>query len=195
SAPTPITEETEAAGLSRLSVGGPLEAERGMSTSVDLTRAAGPLSTTLSVFYSRVKTPLDVERTDRYALRNLPTPTTNAGIEAVGIWKTEDFSFVASYAYIHSREDTDEGRAEVPLTPRHSVGLDAAWESDDGWRVGVEWYYTGVQRLEANPYRGESAPYSVFGVLANRRVGRALLFVNGENLTNVKQTDWDPLLR
>jgi iron complex outermembrane receptor protein len=32
-------------------------------------------------------------------------------------------------------------------------------------------------------------------VLASRRLGRALLFINGENLTNVKQTDWDPLLR
>jgi outer membrane receptor for ferrienterochelin and colicins len=193
--PTPITEETEAAGLSRLSVAGPLEAERGTSTSVDLTRVAGPLSATLTVFHSRVVDPVDVERTDQYVLRNLPNPTTNAGIEAIAIWKTEDFSFVANYAFVSSREDTDEGREEVPLTPRHSVGLDAAWELGDLWRLGVEWYYTGRQRLEANPYRAESAPYSVFGILANRRVGRALLFINGENLTDIKQTDWDPLLR
>jgi iron complex outermembrane receptor protein len=72
---------------------------------------------------------------------------------------------------------------EVPLTPRHSVGVDGAWESEEtGWRVGVEWYYTGVQRLEANPYRGESAPYSLFGVLVVKRIGRSTLFVNGENL-------------
>lgn len=74
-------------------------------------------------------------------------------------------------------------------------GLDGAWELGDVWRLGVEWYYTGPQRLEANPYRTESVAYSVFGVLASRRLGRALLFINGENLTNVKQTDWDPLLR
>jgi outer membrane receptor for ferrienterochelin and colicins len=193
--PTPITEETEAAGLSRLSVAGPLKAERGTSASVDLTRVAGPLSATLTAFYSRVVDPVDVERTDRYVLRNLPDPTTNAGIEALAVWKTEDFSFVANYAFIRSREETDEGREEVPLTPRHSVGLDAAWELGDLWRLGVEWYYTGRQRLEANPYRDESAPYNVFGILASRRVGRALLFINGENLTDTKQTDWDPLLR
>ena len=80
-------------------------------------------------------------------------------------------------------------------TPRHSAGIDGAWEFGDAWRVGVEWYYTGAQRLEANPYRTGSAPYHVFGVLASRRVGRALLFINGENVTDVKQTDWDPLLR
>jgi iron complex outermembrane receptor protein len=168
SAPTPITEETEAAGLSRLSVAGPLKAERGTSTSVDLTRVAGPMSATLTAFYSRVVDPLDVEHTSRYVLGNLTNPTTNAGIEAIAIWKTEDFSFVANYAFIRSREDTDEGRKEVPLTPRHNVGLDAAWEPNDMWRFGVEWYYTGRQRLEANPYRDDSAPYHVFGILASR---------------------------
>ena len=69
------------------------------------------------------------------------------------------------------------------------------WEREGKGRIGLEWYYTGVQRLEANPYRSESAPYSVFGALVSRKIGRALLFVNGENLGNVKQTDWDPLLR
>ena len=94
-----------------------------------------------------------------------------------------------------TRETTDDGRVELPLTPRHSVGLDAAWDVADRWRLGIEWYYTGRQRLEANPYREEGAPYSVFGVLASRRIGRVLVFINGENLTDVKQTDWDPLLR
>jgi outer membrane receptor for ferrienterochelin and colicins len=194
-APTPMTEETEAAGLSRLSIEGPLTAERGTSTSLDVTRVAGPLSVTVTGFYSRVVDPVDVERTDRYVLRNLPNLTTNVGLEAIAIWKAPEFSLVANYAFVHSREDTEAGRAEVPLTPLHSVGLDAAWELGDLWRFGVEWYYTGRQRLDANPYRSESAPYHVFGLLASRRVGRAVLFINGENLTDIKQTDWDPLLR
>jgi iron complex outermembrane receptor protein len=195
-APTPITEETEAAGLSRLSVAGPLKAERGTNTSIDLTRAAGPLSATVTGFYSRIVDPIDVERTQQYVLRRLAEPTTNAGLEAVAIWKTEDVSLVANYAYVRSRETTDEGRIEVPLTPRFSVGIDAAWELEGAGKIGVEWYYTGPQRLEANPYRTESGSYNVFGVLASRNIGRRLLlFINGENLTNVKQTDWDPLLR
>jgi len=194
-APTPITEETEAAGLTRLSIAGPLRAERGTNTSIDVTRIAGPLSVTLTGFYSRIGDPVEVERTERYELRNLPQPTTNAGVEAIAIWKTENASLVANYAFVRSRETSEEGRVEVPLTPRHSVGLDGALEFGDAWRLGVEWYYTGRQRLEANPYRVESAPYSVFGLLASHRIGRALLFVNGENLTDVKQTHWDPLLR
>jgi iron complex outermembrane receptor protein len=194
-APTPITEETEAAGLSRLAIARPLKPERGTNTSIDLTRVVGPLSATITGFYSRIVDPVEVERTDAYVLRNLAQPTTNVGVEAVAIWKTEDLSINANYSYVCSRETTEEGRVDVPLTPRHSVGLDGAWELGDRWHLGIEWYYTGLQRLEANPYRSESAPYSVFGVLASRRVGRTLLFINGENLTDVKQTDWDPLLR
>src|SRR5207244_1044294 len=163
--------------------------------SFDLTRKRGPLSATLTLFHSTVSDPVDVERTGSFVLTNLQEPTTNAGVEALAVWKADDFSFVANYTYVRSRETTDEGRVDVPLTPRHSVGLDAAWEWEGKARLGVEWFYTGEQRLEANPYRMESRPYSVFGVLATRRVGRALVFINGENLTDVRQTGWGPLLR
>ena len=109
----------------------------------------------------------------------------------------EIFSIVANYAVRALRDKTrSTERADVPLTPRHSVGLDAAWELGDAWRLGVEWYYTGRQRLEANPLPRRSAPLlacsASWPVVA---LGRALLFINGENLTDVKQTDWDPLLR
>ena len=194
-APTPITEETEATGLSRLTVVAPLRPERGKSASFDVTRASGPLSTTLTLFHSTVSDPVEVERTESFVLKNLSAPTTNTGIETLAVWKTDDFSFVANYAYVRSREVTDEGLVDVPLTPRHSVGLDAAWEWEGAGRLGVEWFYTGIQRLDANPYRTESRPYSVFGVLATRRFGHALLFINGENLTDVRQTRSQPLLR
>jgi outer membrane receptor for ferrienterochelin and colicins len=195
SAPTPLTEETEATGLSRLTVDGPLKPERGKSASFDITRAAGPLSATLTLFHSTIRDPVEIEHTDRFALRNLAAPTTNGGVEALGVWKTEDFSFVANYAYVRSRQTTDEGRVDVPLTPRHSVGLDAAYEWQGVGRLGVEWFYTGAQRLEANPFRTESRPYSVFGVLATRQIKRVLIFINGENLTDIRQTRWEPLVR
>lgn len=83
---------------------------------------------------------------------------------------------------------------DVPLTPRHSAGVVGMWEREDVGRVGVE-YYTGVQRLEHNPYRTTSEPYMIVGLMAEKQFGRVRLFVNGENLTGVRQTTWDPLLR
>ncbi len=45
------------------------------------------------------------------------------------------------------------------------------WEPEGKGRVGLEVYYTGRQRLEVNPYRDESRPYVIVGLLAERRVG------------------------
>jgi len=69
------------------------------------------------------------------------------------------------------------------------------WERTGKGRLGVEVYYTGVQRLEENPYRAASRPYVILGMLAERQVRRVRLFINGENLTGVRQTRWDPLIR
>ncbi len=195
SAPTPITEETDAAGLSRLTVESPLQAERGRSLSIDLTRRHGPLSATLTAFYSKVTRPVEVDRADRFVLANQGGPTTNVGLEALGIWSAQGFSLVGNYTFVRSRESDAGRRVDVPLTPRHSLGVDAAREWDRGTRLGVEWFYTGTQRLDANPYREQSAPYSVFGILVTQRFGHVQLFVNGENLTGVRQTSWEPLLR
>jgi iron complex outermembrane receptor protein len=69
------------------------------------------------------------------------------------------------------------------------------WEREEVGRVGVELYVTGEQRLEENPYRDRGKPYLILGLLAERVWGRVRLFINGENLTGVRQSRWDPLLR
>ena len=101
----------------------------------------------------------------------------------------------ASHAWVTATEvDGDGTRADVPLTPRRTWGVIAAWERHGTARVGVELYRTGRQRLEDNPYRQESAPYTIFGMLAERRVGRVRLFINFENLTDTRQSRFDRLL-
>jgi iron complex outermembrane receptor protein len=196
-APSPLTEETEAAGLTRLGMPQPLRAERGRSVSFDLTRAFGPVSLTTTFFGSNVRHPVHVNRGNAYEILNQPESTTNRGLELLGTWRKEPFSATASYTYVRSSEvDLDGGRADVPLTPRHSVGLVGVWEAEGKGRLGVELYYTGRQRLEYDPYRQSSEPYVIFGVMGERKVGRyTRLFLNLENLTDVRQTRWGSLLR
>ncbi len=193
--PTPITEETEAAGLTRLEVRQPVEAERGLSASFDVSRTDGPVSYTATLFASRVNDPLHVERSPSYVLSTLPDPTTNLGLELLGTLRKEPFSVTATYTYVRARETVDAIEQDVPLTPRHSAGVVGMWEAEDVGRVGIEWYYTGRQSLEENPYRAVSEPYMILGLLAEKQFRRVRLFVNGENLTGVRQTRWDPLLR
>ena len=194
-APTALTEETEAAGLSRLSIPAPLRAERGRSASFDVTRSHGAFSGTVTLFTSRVRHPIEVDRTEAFTLRNLDAPTTNKGVELLGMWRRAPFSATASYAYVDARYRPDTTTLSVPLTPKHSAGLVGMWEREEAGRVGFEWYYTGEQRLEANPFRTRSEPYMIVGALAERRIGRYRVFVNAENLGNVRQTRWDPLIR
>ena len=190
---TPLTEETEAAGLTRLTVDGPLQPERGRSVSIDVTRTHGPFAYTATVFGSRIGEPVHVDRSI-YRLRNLVEPTTNVGLELLGIFRQSPVAVTASYTYVQAREVVHGVSDDVAQTPRHSVGLVTMAENEDG-RLGVEVYYTGRQRLEANPYRDVSEPYVIVGVLAERRVGPLRLFVNGENLTGVRQSRWDAILR
>ena len=194
-ASTPLTEETEAAGLTRLQTSQSLDAERGLSASIDVTRTAGPFSVTTTVFASRIKDPVHVDRSPAYLLRNLVDPTINAGVELLGTFRKEPFAVTATYTYVHAREVVDAVAQDVPQTPRHSAGLVGMWEAEDIGRVGIEWYYTGRQALEENPYRTVSEPYMIVGFLGERHFGRVRLFVNAENLTGVRQTRWDPLLR
>ncbi len=194
-ASTPLTEETEAAGLTRLHIERPLDAERGLSASFDLTRTDGPLSYTATLFGSRISDPIHVDRSPSYVLRNLIEPTVNVGVELLGTFRRAPFAVTTTYTYVHAREIVDGVAEDVPQTPRHSAGVVGMWEVEDAGRFGVEWYYTGRQALEENPYRSTSDSYMIVGLLAERQFGRFRLFVNGENLTGVRQTKWDPLLR
>lgn len=98
------------------------------------------------------------------------------------------------YAFVRSRQQDSGVRVESPLSPRHSLGLVGMWERENVGRVGLEYYFTGTQRLEANPYRSRSKAYSIVGMLAERKIGPVKVFLNAENLTNVRQTKFDPLV-
>ena len=69
------------------------------------------------------------------------------------------------------------------------------WEKEGVTRVGLECYYTGRQRLEYDPYRNQSLPYTIAGAMAEHKIAaQAKLLLNLENLTDVCQARWDPLL-
>jgi len=69
------------------------------------------------------------------------------------------------------------------------------WEDPAWGRIAFEVFYTGRQRLDENPYRDESRRYVVIGFSAERRWGPFRLFFNAENITDVRQTRHDPLVR
>ena len=227
-APTPFTEETEATGLTPLLPLVGLVAERATSGSLDvggpLEFALGRLELNATAFGSRVRYPLHVvdapgttaSGASRIQLANADDATRTWGAELLGRLVRElgessadgeeapALRVTGTYTYLRSTGcESDTGmatceRREVPLTPRHAAGVVAAIEQHDRGRVGLEVYYTGRQRLDENPYRTESRPYVVLGLLGERAIettaGTARVFVNFENITNVRQTRYDSLV-
>jgi iron complex outermembrane receptor protein len=206
-APTPFTEETDETGLARLAPLVGLRAEQATSFNADLTWSRGPFEVTGTVFGSRVAhavqlftrpadavtpvTPWTV------ALVNADDPTHTWGTEALARYRKGAFVVMATHAWTRSTElDVDvSARREVPLTPRHALSLNAMLEGPEWGRAGIEAYYVGQQDLEDDPYRARSRSYVLIGALFERRVGRVRLFVNAENLLDVRQTKDAPLIR
>lgn len=198
-APTPFVDEIEAAGLSRLEPLRGLKAEVADTASLDVGYKIGRLELNASLFGSSAANALRLETLasgDRVRLINVDRATRTYGVELLLRQRWDDFSITGSYVYVNATEPTDDGigRQAVARTPRHTGGLVAMWEKEGKGRLGFEAYYTGGQRLEGNPYRARSRPYVELGVLGEIVVGKARLFVNAENLLNIRQTKYDRLL-
>jgi iron complex outermembrane receptor protein len=191
--PTAFTEETEATGLMRILPLKDLHVERAQSLSGDLGWKSRHLELNATVFGSVVRNPVALRGLE---VVNLSGPTRTVGTEFLARFRQGRFNIVASHTFVHSSEiEKMTGQRDlVPLTPRHTTGVDTMWEDPDRMRIGFEVYYTGQQRLEDNPYRTESIPYWVYGILIERRVGPVRLFLNAENIGDVRQTRHDPLV-
>ncbi|MDQ2665637.1 MAG: TonB-dependent receptor [Gemmatimonadota bacterium] len=202
-APTALTGETELFGLTR--VVGPLnlDAERARSASLDVSSTRGPFEASATLFASRVANPVGLRRvtgdtTGALRLVNAIGSAHTHGAELFGVYNEEPVIVTAFYALARTRETSPEtGRLrETPYVPRETGGLDVAFEEDEsGTRFGIEAFYTGPQALDENPYRAVAPGYATIGLLASQRFGAATVYVNLENLTNVRQTSFDPLLR
>jgi outer membrane receptor for ferrienterochelin and colicins len=210
-APVPFTEETEVSGLGALQPLTGLQAERAVGGSLDVN---GPVRTTLgalevnaTVFASRLSHAVaarEVAGDPRMLmLVNAPLDARTWGAELLARLVRGRARITGTYAFLRATEwNPDRGasnvRRDVPLAPRHTAGIVGSVEEEERFRIGLELYYTGRQALEDNPYRTSSRPYLIVGLLGERWIetpaGTARVFLNLENIGNVRQTRYDPLL-
>jgi iron complex outermembrane receptor protein len=197
--PSPFTDETEAVGLTPLSPLGDLEAERAVSGMFDVGRGIGPWELNATLFGSEIDDALVVtdDGLGGLMISNATGSVRTWGTELLARVEQEPIHLTATHVYTRSTEIDPGGgsRREVPLTPRHTVGIVGAWEDEDWGRAGIEVYYTGRQELEDNPYRSSSDPYFVLGFLVERRFGPVRAFLNAENVLDTRQTGYDRLVR
>jgi iron complex outermembrane receptor protein/outer membrane receptor for ferrienterochelin and colicins len=202
-APIPFVEEIEAAGISRLEPLDGLEKETARTASLDIGYKTGPIEANATLFASDVKNITRLEAfssgegtgLDRVRLINTDGTTRLRGTELLLRYIWGDFKVTGSYVFVDSSEPANDGmRQQVPLTPKHTAAMVAMWERHGEFRLGLELYYSGKQQVENNPFRTISDDYLDIGLLGEITLGKVSLFVNAENLLNVRQTRVEPLI-
>ena len=197
-APTPFVDEIEATGLGALLPLHGLHAERVVTESLDAKWADEGWDVNVSVFSSEIRDALTVQSApgEKLDLVNAPGPQRAPGAELLIHYVAGPLQVIGSWSYINATEAALSGlRQEVPLVPRHSAELGAILENKERGRIGLELGYTGRQALEDDPYRSLSEPYFELNALGEIHFGGISIFVNAINLTNIRQTRFDPLIR
>jgi iron complex outermembrane receptor protein len=197
-APTPFVDEIEATGLGALLPLRGLHAERAVTESIDAKWADDGWDVNASVFNSEIRDPLEAQSMPglKLALVNAPGPRRAPGAEVLIRYVTGPLQLIGSWSYINATEQLASGpRQQAPLVPRHSAELGFILENEKRGRIGLEAGYTGRQALADDPYRSLSEPFFDLNALAELRFSGLAIFLNAINLTDVRQTRFDPLIR
>jgi iron complex outermembrane receptor protein len=198
-APTPFLEENDESGLTPVLALSGVSAERARGASFDLGLARGAIEVNATLFGSQVEDALQRRELEprSFAVVNASLAVRTWGTELLARYRRGRLLLLATHSYTSSSEEdpTSPGaRRAVPLTPGHVASFNALFEDEKRGRIGLELYYVGPQPLDENPYRSEGRAHVLFGALFEKRVGRTRAFLNLENIGNVRQTRFDPLL-
>jgi iron complex outermembrane receptor protein len=199
--PVPRNESTDVVGLSRVRPFRGVVPEVARNAILDAAWSDGPWEVDGLIFGSVVKHPLILRdfspEPGRIEFVSAGTPARTYGGEFLARVHRGPVQAIASYTYVHSmgEDSTSTMRRHIPLTPWHSAELAGIWEKEGRGRFGIEVSYTGRQRLEDDPYRDVGRQYVTVNALGEVRIGPASLFVNAIDLTDVRQSWFDPLIR
>ena len=197
-APTPLVDEVEATGLGALLPLHGLHAERAHTESLDAKWTDAGWDINASVFSSEIRDALAVQGApgEKLQLVNAPGSRRAPGAEVLIHYVEGPLQIIGSWSYLNATEASPSGLSQrAPLVPRHSAELGGIFENKKRGRIGLEAGYTGRQALEDDPYRSVSEPYFELNALGEIHFGSVSIFLNVINLTNVRQTRFDPLIR
>lgn len=145
-------------------------------------------------FYTRLNSPL-ILNTDSLSSGILSYENTDSQVDSKGFetnlkFGLEPFKLFLMYSYIDAQRRSNNLSTELPLTARHRFGAVIMYEVEDKWRVGLEGYYTGHQRLSTGE---KTRDYWITGFMVERIWERFNLFLNFENFLDTRITRWQPV--
>lgn len=197
--PTIFTEESEEL-LFRgvLPIGNAVDAERsrGGTFDVNYRDTVGEkfsYSINQMFFYTQITDPLVLNPVGGgyYRYANADSSVISKGFET-NIRLGYDIAKVFfGYTFTDAKAGYLPGDRVLPLTPRHKINSSFVIEKHENFKLGLEAHHTGNQTLTD---RSRTRSYTLVGLFGEKTFGKISLFINAENITDVKQGDLGPVV-
>lgn len=143
-------------------------------------------------FYTFLDNPLTLVAVGNgiYQLQNIPGHLDSKGAETNIKLGYKDFKLYLGYTYTDTKIHTRGNYITKTLTPRDKVNAVLFYEVEGKWKIGLEGYYFSPQKLGDGT---TGRDYWLCGFMAERLWEKLSLYVNFENILNVRQTRFDSI--
>lgn len=102
----------------------------------------------------------------------------------------DELVFYLGYTYTNTKQHFNQQSSVQPLTPKSCISFDVTYEIEQSFRFGVESFYTSSQLLSDG---STEMGYATFGLLVQKMWKHLDIFINGENLTDCRQSRWSTI--
>ena len=97
---------------------------------------------------------------------------------------------VSEFSNIDAKIKENDRTYQKTLTPKHKINSVLMYEIEDKWKIGLEAYYTGKQKLNDGK-TGQG--YLICGLMMQRIWEKFSIYANFENFTDRRQTRFDSI--
>lgn len=172
--------------------------EKSYGANVDFTYKTGLfdnqifLSINQLFFYTYLKNPLELQaaNSNQWQFNNIDGHMDSKGAETNMKISYKDFSLFFGYTYIDAKIKENDRSYQKTLTPKHKINSVLMYEIEDKWKIGLEAYYTGKQKLNDGK-TGQG--YLICGLMMQRIWEKFSIYANFENFTDRRQTRFDSI--
>jgi outer membrane receptor for ferrienterochelin and colicins len=193
--PTLFTEETESIQYQNVAQLNNVKSESSYGGTADInfrTDINDNLRFTFNhlFFYTRIDNPLILDKsiTNEYRFINVRELVHSAGFETNARLDYKDnFKLFLGYTFTNTKAKYLSGNQYLPLVPRDKLNTALIYEKEGLIKIGLEGYFTGWQYLSD----GTRTPgFSEFGFMAEKIFKHFSVFVNLENFTDTRQSNY-----
>ena len=143
-------------------------------------------------FYTFLDNPLTLvtEGIGLYRLENIPGHIDSRGAETNIKLGYGDFKLYLGYTYTDTKVHSGGLYTTKTLTPRDKINAVIFYEADEKWKIGLEGYYFSPQKLGDGT---TGRDYWLCGFMAERLWKKMSIYINFENILNMRQTRFETI--